>query len=105
MPSGKRLVIEHVSATANVLQGNRAQMRLFGSISGPLGIYSTFLGTELLSEGNGNAQFVVSQPVIAYLEGTNNLVSLQSWSGGVQVFTGNVGFLVTITGYLVDVGQ
>jgi hypothetical protein len=105
VPTGKRLVVEHISARVRVPQGMQAGVVLHSGLetAGDIAVQVP-LKTELLSEGGGNAVFIVSQPVTVYAESTlNNKLQLSVWSGGSLSSGGNVAFTGTLTGYLTDV--
>jgi hypothetical protein len=107
VPTGKRLVIQHISARVRVAQGSQPEVVLFSGFetAGNIAV-QVELKTEALSEGGGNATSIVSQPVVAYAEGAiNNKLQLSSWSGGTLSPAGNVALSGTITGYLIDVAE
>jgi hypothetical protein len=89
VPSGKRLVIEHVSAYS-LLKGKPLNLVLSGNT------YLSYVGATF-NTNNGAFNFYVSnEPTLTYFEVG------QTPSLGIQSDTVNVSMQAVITGYLVD---
>jgi hypothetical protein len=98
VPSGKRLVIQHVSAEARMPTGQRLRVTLNTRLSGEPSARNHFLMMAFQAVLGGLDVLTASQPIIAYADSNEQIgVNVQRTAS-----TGTATVKVTITGQLAD---
>jgi len=96
IPAGRRLVLEHVNASAQVLNGGTIQsLSLFIN-----GVAVADLQPLLISNSSGTANYVANDPTLLYVE-AGDVITLAASSFSVT----NINASVRLSGYLVDLAQ